>query len=523
MHKCSSLYVLAVFAVGTALLAGCNGGNGSGMVPSTTPGSESAPMTAGSVSRVTAGTFGPQGDLDCNGLSTIQRPIKRDMVCTDFAFGPYERGEDNGKYIGHDEPSIGFYSQRANSGNNVQWKFRLPFERPVPATQTFENTITFWQSLAVCDPKSYPQNPCTPDSDVNLGGTSPRAAGSAVLELQLYPPGFSPFITQISCDTTHWCAALNIDSLECTLGFGFCNPKCTEPANFAFLQTDGVPTGPPGPNTATNATFTPNGRTLLMNQGDVVRITTSDTKDGLITRIDDLTSGRSGFMVASAANGFENTDLHTCAGTKFAFHPEFATARASNIVPWAALQVNVNIAFEIGHFTPGKNGDNDVDDAPCFPGPTLPGCIELAVGGDLDFDGSSYVTDWPDGTANHPEPVLMGSVLASGIGPVSGPRADVGPYVNGYNPVQFETDAPASTKACMPSGFGCTVPPLGAKFYPFYTQLNNQGQCVFSFGNDISGHTTNDFGKDAQFGKSNVPWFFGTSSGGFVANPCPPA
>ena len=47
--------------------------------------------------------------------------------------------------------------------------------------------------MPICDPKSYPQNPCTPDSDTNSGLISdPNAAGSAFMELQFYPPGFTP-------------------------------------------------------------------------------------------------------------------------------------------------------------------------------------------------------------------------------------------------------------------------------------------------------------------------------------------
>jgi len=144
----------------------------------------------------------------------------------------------------------------------------LPKERALPATKTFENQIAFWFSMALCDPNSFPQNPCVPDSDKNTGNFTPNDAGSAFLEMQFYPPGFSPFISQISCDRTHWCASLHINSLECNFNFVFCNPNCTEPTNFAFIQMDGIPTGPPGPASTTNATFTPNGQTLLMNQGD---------------------------------------------------------------------------------------------------------------------------------------------------------------------------------------------------------------------------------------------------------------
>ena len=64
-----------------------------------------------------------------------------------------------------------------------------------------------------------------------------------------------------------------------------------------------------------------------------------------MTRIDDLTTGQSGFMVASASNGYESADPKSCAPTNFSFHPEFATAKFGNFVPWAALQANVNISF----------------------------------------------------------------------------------------------------------------------------------------------------------------------------------
>jgi hypothetical protein len=458
--------------------------------------------------------FAPVGNLDCNGFSAIQKPLRPQQRCTDIRGLNAARFEDNGHYIGHDEPSIGFYSSDPNSGNNLQWEFTLPVERPLPATQSFENFIAFWFSGAICDPNSYPQGKCIADSDAN----DPAKAGSAVLELQFYPPGFSPFITQISCDLTHWCAALNIDSLECTLNFAFCNANCIEPVNFAFVQTNGIPPGPPGPASATNATFTPNSQTFLMNQGDRIRVTIKDTPQGLLTLVEDLTTGQSGFMVASAANGFQNTDLNSCKGKNFSFHPEFATAKVGNFVPWAALQINVNFAMEIGHFTPGINGDKDADDAPCFPGPTVPGCLDLARGGDLDFDGSSYLFDWPDGTSNNTATsVSIGSVLGSGIGPLSlSGRA----YDQPYSQIQFETDVPASEKTCHPNGQACVVPPVHAAFYPFYS-LSTSGGCALLFGN-FSGTDFNSFGGDGQFGASNLAWFFGTDSGGIQGNPCIP-
>jgi hypothetical protein len=464
-------------------------------------------------SRVQA--FPAVGNLDCNGLSKVQTPLRPQMICADFK-GDYDhRGFDNGRYIGHDEPSMEFFSALPRSGSSIQWDFTLPVERPLPATQTFENMAAIWFAMAMCDSNSFPNGPCIPASDEN----TPADAGSAFMELQLYPPGFPPFITQISCDLQHWCAALNIDSLEVD-STGNVNPNCTEPVNFAWLATDGVPTGPPNPANANAATFTPNGHTLLMNQGDHLHITITDTPSGLLTRIDDLTTGQSGYMVASGKNGFQNTDPNTCAGTNYNFHPEYSTARFGNFVPWAALQANVNIAVEIGHFTPGANGDGDADDAPCFPGPTVAGCYNLAIGGDLDFDGTSYLADWPNGTLHNATSFALRSVHGGGVGPLS--RSEDG-YTQPYPIIQIETDVSASEQTCQTNGVGCDVPPVGAKFYPFYalTGSSDAGNCALLFGN-FSGGGVDNFGGTKQYGAANLPWFFGQNTNGPQANPCIP-
>jgi hypothetical protein len=458
-----------------------------------------------------APAFAAKGNLDCNGYSKIQKPLKVYDRCTDPKGYDGGRFYDNGHYIGHDEPTVQFLSNKPGSGNNVQWQITLPKERTRSgASYTFENQIAFWFSMALCDPQSYPQGACTPDSDKN----NPNKAGSDFLEMQFYPPGFYPFISQISCDATHWCASLHINSLECTNGFAFCNNNCIEPTNFAFIQMDGIPTGPPGPDSATAATFTPNAQTLLMNQGDTLKITIKDTPDGLLNRIDDMTSGQSGFMVASAANGFQSLNVNDCSPTNFTFHPEFSTAKFGNFVPWAALQANVGFAVETGHFEVGANGDGDSDDPPCFSGPTVPGCI----GSDTDFDGTSYVADWPDGTSHTPTSVRISSVFGNGVGPISAPAGTI-TYNNPYSSLMFETDVLASESTCNPDGSGCTVPPPGAQFYPFYTETAG---CVFTFGNDIRSATINDFGRDQQYGTPNLPWFFGTASGGIRPNPCTP-
>ena len=72
-----------------------------------------------------------------------------------------------------------------------------PRRAPTPSgsvTNYGQLSVAPWFGLPMCDPKSYPQNPCTPDSDTNTGLNSPTDAGSAFMELQLYPPGYTPFM-----------------------------------------------------------------------------------------------------------------------------------------------------------------------------------------------------------------------------------------------------------------------------------------------------------------------------------------
>jgi hypothetical protein len=461
-----------------------------------------------------------------------------------------------------------------------------------------------WFGLAICDPHSYPQNPCTPDSDSNVGSISaPGAAGSAFMELQFYPPGFGPFADAPSCDQRSYCAALTIDSLECSFNFSACNNNCIEPINFAYIQRNGVPVAAPSPQLASLSTFVPNGQTLLMNQGDSLQVSITDPPAGLTIVINDLTTHQTGTMVASAANGFMNTDPATCGGMPFTFHAEYSTAAQPNQVPWAALEGGVLMEDETGHFEacnsvanplglfsydpstyqtcvgPNESGGSgegctsftvctgattegggpcpssdpasgypcEFSDAACMPAgpravnipgepPTwtwpIAGCqADVLQNGDLDFDGLPYKSDWPDGTANYPSSfVYTGPFDAHG---------------KPYPQVQFETDVAGSEILCnVATGAGCTAPPLGAAFYPFWTigaQPNPAGfpqvqsphgpphghphgphdstVCLWNFGNDIAGVTTQDFGKTNEYGTPDVSRYAGTLASPVMSNP----
>jgi hypothetical protein len=543
----------------------------------------------------------PVGGMDCNGRSTKYQEVKQDLggLCTDVAGywdGSAYRFVDNGSYIGHDEPSVKFISNEPGSGYSMTYSMRLstdPTKQPTisptgkTVTDYAELSPAPWFGLPICDPGSYPQNPCTPDSDSNSGEiNNPNDAGSAFMELQFYPPGYTPFVDSPSCSQTQWCAAINIDSLEAQFGFANLNLSCEEPVNFAFLQTNGVPAGPPSPQLQDTSTFTPNSATLLMNPGDSVVVTVNDTPAGLFTGIVDQTTHQSGFMVASAGNGFMNTNYQTCAGTPFSFHPEYNTASPQNQVPWAALEGGVLMEQEIGHFEPcasltntfpyvayggtfvdsttaqtcvgGFEGAGNSGEGPCAPStgicqnadtqngapcpsdnfnsgqlcefsdmtcvpagsrtvevngvPTLyswpiAGCQDnYFQNGDLDYDGSSYIADWPDGSPDHPTSFEY-----------SGPISNGKPYPQ----IQFETDAAGSEALCdVSTGTGCTVPPAGAQFYPFWTLARNgHSSCVWNFGNDIPGDTFNDFGQDAQYGVPDIARFGGTLTSPVISNP----
>ena len=304
--------------------------------------------------------------------------------------------------------------------------------------------------------------------------------------------------------------------------------------------------------------------------------------------VKNILPGQTGFMVASAANGFMNTDPVTCNGTPFDFRPEYNTASHQNQVPWAALEGGVLMQQEIGHFescsrvgggsiglpfdpaaswtckggiekgSPGEgpctqtgcvnattqggkpcpinlpNGATNCEfsDATCIPeGPRtvtlggvaatwswpVAGCEQnLTQNGDLDFDGNSYIPDWPDGSSKHPTSFKY-------AGPFDA-------HGNPYPTIQFETDLAASEISCdVVTGVGCTAPPQGAAFYPYWTlgsssggdarTSDGQSDCVWNFGNTIPGTTINAFGGTAEYGTPNVARFAGTIISPELPNP----
>jgi hypothetical protein len=464
-----------------------------------------------------------------------------------------------GEYTGHDEPSLLFYSNQPGSGNSSNYAVKLPTDPKVlpnqagtAGTWNFQVHIAYWFGMALCDNQSAPEfthAACVPDSDTNIfDGTDPAGAdyigkhpGTAFLEVQFYPPGWAPWPPGVSCDASKWCAAMAIFSLNQDQNTGTLNnTDCLntvglEPANFAFITKSGTPHAPPGPLDLTNDSFTPNPATdLFMNSGDRITVDIHDASGGLTAIVHDLTTGDTGSMTASAANGFAQILYEPASATcHHTFRPMYATSSEHTRVPWAAHSYNVAASDEIGHFeycsVVSAEGGNclannedalDGDDVGCFSAAfslfvPIGGCIAT----DNDFDGVSYQPVWPGTDPNrgqdakyHPSAMTFASPLFNGT--------------QNYDRVAFEADLPRIEAADFggncnrTTGANCVNPPPGSNFYPIYTTgTSNQtpsGHCVWQIGGTHIKGTTNTFGGNsaAEFG----PLLFS-----FYPNPNPAA
>jgi hypothetical protein len=500
-------------------------------------------------------------------------------LCADLSNNP------KGDYVGHDEPSLLFKSGLAGSGNNMTYTITLPRDpKKQPnatgvggSTWNFQLRPTFWFGMTLCDTQSAPEftKKCTPDSDSNnLVGTNPAAPnyigkhpGNAFMELQFYGPGYVPQFEGFGCTAHQYCAAMTIDSFVSNQNTGIDNTSAcnnyilggVEPINWAYITRSGKSQAPANP--LFTGTFTsPNlsavnpdlSKDLLMSPGDRIRMHMHDTSAGVQVNLTDLTTGQSGSMTASKANGFGHIrytpNSKTCHVAPYAFHPEYSTANPRGNT-WSAHTYNIAMSDEIGHFENclaidslgnctkpgGQDSSLDADDVGCVPGTDstlvhIDGC----TGSDEDFDGQSYRNDWPGTNPNvakdralHPSPLLFTSPTTRG---------------RNYSTIAFETDLPrieASDAQFNPpfcdrtTGANCVNPPSGAQFYPFYSTTVRHGTCTWQEGGRFLPGTTNDFGGSSttEFGpllKTAYPTagftierLFDNFNSGNMANACP--
>lgn len=423
----------------------------------------------------------------------IESYCEQTHLCADTGDGLF----NDGYYIGHDEPALLFYSATPGSGNSASYFVTLPVEpsgfvQPVPSFRLY---TAFWFGMALCDSQSAPEfthAECTPDSDANIfNGSDPtkpdfagHRPGGAYMELQFYPPASSAQ-NPPSCDSTHWCAAVNVDSFsadETVIPETFNNSDCEnnfgdEPVNLAWVTRSGNAT-------ASSALLSKSGRApvtgdvLMMNRGDTLAIDMSDTPSGFQVTITDFTTGQQGSMVANGAHGFRQVvfdrNAVSCTTNSYTFHPMFATSNENTRV-WTAHTYNVAFSMEIGH--QDQFGHTSA--------------------GDTTFSGPSYQHDWSgslppavDSTV-HPTSVAFPSPMFM---PSSGNGSDQ------YDRVAFEADMPlieeqqdCSTK----DGSNCTNPPSAAEFYPIYSAANSFLSCDWHFGDTQIESTTNLFGGNA--------------------------
>jgi hypothetical protein len=456
----------------------------------------------------------------------------------------------HGHYIGHDEASVGFESNRPGSGNDVTYVVTLPKnpstlpnQSATGGTWDFQLRATFWLGMVLCDTQSAPNftHKCKADSDqnnkVSPNPSSPnyigKHAGNAFMEVQWYSPGYVEQFDGLGCTATQYCAALTIDSFSDNQNTGAAqNADCNnfplaglEPVNWAYITRSGRSQAPANPLSTSRALLATGeskalnpdpSKDLMMNPGDRIRVHIHDTPAGVQVNMHDLTTGKSGLMTASKRNGFGQIMFQPnsakCHERPYAFHPEYNSAVPRGNT-WAAHANDLAFSDEIGHFEycdaidaeggnctkPGAGDTSlDPDDTECFDGAAstlvkLIGCY--AGAGDFDFDGPSYLPDWPGTLANrhldrklHETPLMITSPVSRG---------------HQYEKALFETNLPGNETPDVggvcdtTTGAGCTLPAPGTAFYPIWTTRMVAGSCTFQQGGTMMPHR-NAFGGNVK-------------------------
>ena len=477
---------------------------------------------------------------------------------------------------GLDKPSLVFYSGVPGSGNDVQYNIILPTD-PVTSpgqdgnggTFNYQLYSAFEFGMVLCDNQSSPNftNVCIANTDANIfDNPDPNAPdfvshhpGSAVLEVQFYPPGG----LNTCSDPKRWCVAMTITSLtfqnrtetrnsaDCLIRGGF------QPINFAFLTIDGVSQTAADPLNHDPAKFSViPGKTFQMNSGDRLVLHIHDTVEGVRAEVHDLTSDTQGLMTAGPVNGFAQLNFDpdpdpahpskTCTSNPYAFHPMFATSNEHTRSSWLSHPSNISFTAVIGNFeycdavsqegghclaSQVNDASPDADDAVrCFSGPFLGSFGLQPVGGcfvaDTEFDSVSYLLKWPGTGDAHEDRLLKPSPIrftSPQFHPSNSDRDESHQRLN-FDRVAFESEAPiveaqgGINPPCdvfSPNASGCVQPP--APFYPIFSSSRGEHGCLWQLGGPHIPGTTDNFGGNAanQYGDLITVLIIGEAEDGF--------
>ena len=152
---------------------------------------------------LTAGAAAIVGPVALSPLGTSAASVHQHVNCIKASFCTEvvdsEQVFGEGVYVGHDEPSLLFYSNKPGSGNRYSSLADLPKQpatnqTPGKASYDFQLHPAFWFGMAMCDTQSYPEllSTCTPDSNSNIVDPAvsrhacrDRIHGDAVLSARL--------------------------------------------------------------------------------------------------------------------------------------------------------------------------------------------------------------------------------------------------------------------------------------------------------------------------------------------------
>ena len=298
------------------------------------------------------------------------------------------------------------------------------------------------------------------------------------------------------------------------------------------------------------ATFTQNSQTLLMNPGDKLTVHIFDAPapgggHALEVRVNDLTTGKTGFMQASAANGYAATGIADCwvgrSTTSRSTTPHRSrtscpgrrcrptsapSSRSVTLSPARTCRIRRPSTCSTSQRATrsGSRATARTSHRPTAPRTTRKASEVMgsAIRGATrtppsTSSGSRRIrtcrpSAWPSSTAatsTSTSPRL--ARLADqhfGDGQEPGKLRPVGAAIG-------RTELPA---VVLPDGRGPQRVDLLAglerlhraseragKFYPYWSTQGSGLSCKILFGNVASGHEVNNHGKDAQYGKDLAP------------------